>query len=63
MCVPVFMEHKIQFQTQVIDRDRHDLVAQEVVEKLKLLAPLLIEERLLQMKLEDLRAKIKELRQ
>jgi hypothetical protein len=40
----------------------HKLVSDEVHDELRLLAPLMIKERLLKLELEDLRAKIQEIR-
>lgn len=60
----VTIQHEIRFNTEVEDGrgERHRLIAEEVVGELKLLAPLLIKERMMKLELEDLQMKIKEIR-
>jgi hypothetical protein len=63
MTMPVLYTHRIEFQTEVrCDHRMHKLVSDEVHDELRLLAPLMIKERLLKLELEDLRAKIQEIR-
>lgn len=58
----VSMIHEIKFRTtRRGDYDAHLKAAQEVTSKLERLAPLMIEERLLEQELEAVRAKIREI--
>lgn len=58
---PVRMHHKIEFETLVSDdRQKHDLVVKEVAEELMILGPLMVQERILKMKLEEVQLKIRD---